>query len=330
MIDINLKPVTQIVFILYTLLNLGCSKETPEPANEAFTDLSDATTTEIQTTIPRIEVTQSGNALKVLLSVTDQAGKPLQQFTLGNYDIQMTVGSNNEAVAKNRITLTALDAQSNANPLAAAATLDYSGSMSTQERLDMETAIKTFIALKSPNDQLSIIKFATQVEQVQGFTTDSALLNQAIDTTITIGGSTAFYSACELGLDEADKLSNVLPLVIGFTDGGDNKSTISLTALTAKALSLGIPIYAVGFGSAERSHMKTLADDTGGRFYFAPSSDDIADLYSIISGQLKKLYILEWNANLSVGTEITVMITTEYTAANGTYTDVSVKTITIK
>lgn len=326
---INVKP--SFCYVLFLLFTLGCSKNDDEPSiDEAFSDLADFTTTGIETTIPRVEISQSGNALKVLLSVTDQDGVPLEKFTLGNYEIEMTVGGNSETVAKNRISMTALDGQSNSNPLAAATTLDYSGSMSSQERADMEVALKTFIDLKGSNDRLSIIKFGSRVEQVQPFTTDPALLNTAIDAQTSVGGSTAFYSACELGLDEVDKLTGVLPVVIGFTDGGDNRSSISLADLTAKALAMGIPIYAVGFGSAERSNLKTLADDTGGRFFFAPDSQDIAELYSVISGQLKKLYIFEWENDLSPGTEVTVRITTEYTTGNGTFSDVSTKILNIQ
>jgi len=318
------------ILIVFTITILSCSSDDGPRIIEAFSDLNDAVTTEIETTIPRVEISQSGNEITILLSVTDQEGKPLQKFTIGNYQVEVIVNGNSEIVANDRITLTELDEFSNSNPLAAATTLDYSGSMSSRDISDMELAIKSFINLKSANDLISIIKFASSVLQVQDFTTNTTLLNDAINANHNIGSSTAFYSACELGLDKANEISNVLPLVIGFTDGFDNRSSISLPNLILKAQSLGIPIYTIGFGNSSQSSLQQLADDTGGRFYFAPNGQEIADLYEVINGQLKKLYLLNWSIDYATGTEITVKITTEYTAANGTFMDVSIKTLIIK
>ena len=128
--------------------------------------------------------------------------------------------------------------------------MDYSGSMSNQDMLDMEAALRSFIGLKAASDPLSVIKFASSVEEVQPFTADKTLLTDAIDIDPNLGSSTAFYGACELGLHQAYQLSHVLPLVIGFTDGGDNASSISLSNLIAKSKNLGIPVYTVGFGNA--------------------------------------------------------------------------------
>ncbi len=318
------------MFLLCVAIPLGCAKDDDSPRiDEAFENLSDFTTTEIETSIPRLEISQTGKSLTVLLSVTDQDGKPLEEFTLGNYEIEMMTNANVELVNKNRIALSVFD-QTNNDPLAAATTLDYSGSMSNQDILDMEEALRSFIGVKNQSDLLSIIKFASYVEEVQSFTTDPTLLNDAIDIDPSIGSSTAFYSACELGLDQVAQLNNVLPLVIGFTDGADNTSSISLNGLVNKSKSMGIPVYTVGFGSAQQYNLETLATETGGRFYYAPTGADIADLYQVIGGQLRKLYILEWDIDYPTGTELTVQITTDYTAGNGAFTDVSTRTLIIQ
>ena len=318
---------TPALFI--ALISIGCSKDDGPSAKKAFENLNDFTTAEIETTIPRVEISQSGTTLKVLLSVTDQDGTPLEEFTLGNYDVEMIENSNVEMVSQNKIALSVFD-QSNTAPLAAATTLDYSGSMSSRDILDMENALRNFINLKASSDQLSVIKFGSQVEEVQKFTSDTTLLNAAIEIHPFIGASTAFYSACHLGLEKANEVSNVLPLVIGFTDGGDNASFISLPELIAKSKNLSIPVYTVGFGNARQELLQTLAEETGGRFYYAPTGNDIADLYQIINGQLRKLYILEWEIDYPSGTELTVQITTNYTAGGGSFTDISEKTIIIQ
>ena len=315
--------------ILIFFLSASCSKDDGPSREVAFENLNDFTTTAIETTIPRVEVSQSGSRLKALLSVTDQDGTPMEQFTLGNYEIEMTANANIELVSQNKIALSVFD-QTNSDPLAAATNLDYSSSMSSTDIINMEEALRTFIGLKVPSDQLSVIKFAGRAEEVQSFTTDTILLNDAIEKNANIGAGTAFYSACALGLDLTEPLSNVLPLVIGFTDGGDNASSISLQGLVDKSKTLGIPVYTVGFGFAQQSNLQYLADETGGRFYYAPSGDEISELYRVINGQLRKLYILEWKIDYPIGTELMVKITTNYTAGGGEFTDVSEKTLVIQ
>ena len=320
------------LFTILALALLSCSSDDGGGSSEeaAFENLNDVTTVEVQTTIPRLEISQSNGSLMVLLSVTDQDGIPLEQFTLGNYTITITVdGGTPQTLGQNELTLTVFD-QTNNNPLAAATTMDYSGSMGFNAVQDMEAALRNFISLKSGTDLMSIIKFASTVEEVQSFTTDKTLLETAIETHPFLGSSTAFYSACELGLDTVNNLNNVLPVVIGFTDGNDNRSTISFNDLILKSQSLSIPIYTVGFGGADQISLNTLASETGGRYFYAPTSEDISTLYETINKQLRKLYIFEWIANYSSGTEITIEITTEYTAGNGSFTDVSTKTIIIQ
>ncbi|NJX15801.1 vWA domain-containing protein [Tamlana crocina] len=319
------------LLFLIAFIFAACSKDSDNNQDEAaFENLNDQTTVAIETTIPRMEISQSGNNITILLSVTDQDGTPLEQFTLGNYTIKVYVnGDDAETIAQNKIVLSEFE-QLNNKPLAAATTMDYSGSMGYYDKLEMEEALRNFIGLKNSNDLMSIIKFASTIEEVQPFTTDATLLDAAIDLKPGIGFSTAFYSACDLGLDQVNKLSNVLPVVIGFTDGYDNSSNINLDDLIDKSKNLVIPIYTVGFGGTDEDGLQYLADETGGRYFYAPTNEDISNLYQLISQQLRKLYVLDWSASYSTGTELTIEITTEYTSANGSFTSTSTKSIIIQ
>ncbi|AUP79140.1 vWA domain-containing protein [Flavivirga eckloniae] len=315
---------------LLTVLFACSSDDNPPPLDQAFENLNDVTTTSLETTIPRLEISQSNGKITALLSVTDQNGTPLEQFTLGNYEVKITPDGGEPVVLnQNQITLSEFN-NTNSDPLAIATTMDYSGSMGSNDIQNMETALKNFISLKGDSDFMSIIKFASSIEEVQGFTTDATLLDAAIDIDPYIGSSTAFYSACDLGIKEVNKLNGVLPVVIGFTDGYDNNSSISANNLILKSKSLSIPIYTVGFGNADQAGLEYLANETGGRFFYAPTSDDISNLYEIIDQQLRKLYILEWNINYPSGTVLTIEITTSYTGANDSFTDLSIKTITVQ
>ncbi len=325
-----MKKFYLLVVLVTTLLSCSSDDSNNAQPEAAFTDPNDNVTTSLETTIPRLEISQSNNQLVAMLSVTNQKGEPIEQFTLGNYEIKISVnGEDLQTISQNQVTLSEFD-NTNTDPLAVATTMDYSGSMSYKNIADMEAALKNFISLKSSSDLMSVIKFGSTIKEVQGFTADNVLLETAVDANSGIGGSTAFYSACDLGLEEVDKLSSVLPLVIGFTDGYDNNSSISLADLILKSKSLNVPVYTVGFGNADRVGLKLLADETGGRFFYAPTSEDVSNLYEVINQQLRKLYILEWPINYASGTTLTIEITTNYTSANGPFTDVSTKTIIIE
>ncbi|KJD33846.1 hypothetical protein PK35_03625 [Tamlana nanhaiensis] len=318
-----------ILFLFVATCAFACSSEKDDP-DAPFENLNDLTTTALETTIPRLELSQFGDAITIMLSVTDQEGSPLEQFTLGNYKVEVSVnGGALELISNNELELSNFNDLNN-KPLAAATTMDYSGSMSSYDISEMEKALADFINLKDDNDLMSIIKFASYIEEVQAFTTDKSLLLAGIDADPYIGSATAFYSACELGLDEVNKLSDVLPVVIGFTDGIDNRSNINLYDLAEKSKALSIPIYTVGFGNTDKEGLEYLASETGGRYFYSPTSDDITHLYQLISQQLRNLYVLNWITNYTSGTQITIQVTTTYKGGNDSFTDVSTKTITIE
>lgn len=305
--------------------SLSCNNDDDPQPISPFSDLGDFTTTAISSNIPRIEITVDGSEVNAFVSVTDQNGDPLENFTIGNYQVQEVIGSDTI-----QVNAELLENNVNDLPLAISANMDYSGSMSSIDITNMEEALSTFINIKNPNDQLSIVKFGASVERVQGFTTDADLLLSAVDQVAFVGPSTAFYSACQLGLDDLEGIPNTfIPLIIGFTDGIDNSSDLSLSTLISNALEANIPIYTVGLGDANVASLQTLSNATGGRFNYATNSSDIQLLYEQISNQLNNLYEIQWNITADTGTVVTVLITVEYTSGNGTFVDEAINTYVI-
>ena len=94
--------------------------------------------------------------------------------------------------------------------------MDYSGSMGSQDIADMETAVKKFIRLKKAIDQLEIVKFDDYIYVAQRFTTDTSKLIHAVDSVYNLGGSTAFWDACDTAIIDASKLTGYVPAVIRF------------------------------------------------------------------------------------------------------------------
>ena len=246
----------------------------------------------INTNILRIVDDQKGG-LNIFVSVTDQNGIAIEGLDASNFDIFLMDGG--VATPIQPIGPTFLPSL-----IITALTMDYSGSMyaDTTSIPGMETAISTFINLKSPLDQIEVIKFSDTVEVVVPLTTvDSTLLNGVTDTNFYGHGYTAFYRAVEQGQDDVWALAQTnptyLPSVIGFTDGNNNLTPLTTDSILYKSLYNQIPVYTVGYGVLpDTTSLRAIADSTGGAFAWDPSSAGLSVLYQIVNGQLSNSVII--------------------------------------
>ena len=101
----------------------------------------------------------------------------------------------------------------------------------------------------------------------------------------------------------------------GVDDNGDGaqQSVSSLNNAIVYANSKGIPVFPVGIGSQiDSGILQQIADDTGGQFYEALTSDNLKTIYQQLSALLlKKQYILTYTSGLGVGpnTDLTIEAT---------------------
>lgn len=249
----------------------------------------------IDVTIPRVLL--KDGKITMFISVTDLKGNPIKDLSKANIAIEAEKdGQVTKISGYNLYSSTGIP-----TPIAAAVTMDYSGSMywDSVSIPAMEDAVKTFIALKGLTDKLEIIKFSNTVHVVQTFTADTLLLYAAVDSALSLGGSTAFYASCLDGLVDADAEvgtnPGVLPAVVGFTDGVNNVAPLDHDTVVNRALQLQIPLYMVGYGAFNYIDSVTLqhmADTTGGRYYYAPDPTDLQQLYQYINGQLTNAMVI--------------------------------------
>lgn len=325
----NLIKIIQTFFFGLLILT-SCEREPiTQIRSIAYSNLNDFSTTDIYSNVLRVEFDQDDGDISLLLSITDQDGYPLNSFTIGNIAVYTSTGTDSVKVKVEEIV--ELGEEDDKDPIAAAMTMDYSSSMSSTDISNMEEAVKTFVRLKEDDDLIEIIKFASSVQTVESFTTDTTSLIEAIEYSASVGSSTAFYSSCEEGINSIKDISNVIPSIISLTDGGDNNSTITLNGLITLAQEYQIPVYTIGYGSGvSATNLSELALQTGGRFYQSPNSLEILDLYQLISEQLRQLYLVSWKNQYSSGTQLVISVTVTYTAGNGTFTHNVKKSIEIE
>jgi Ca-activated chloride channel homolog len=194
-------------------------------------------------------------------------------------------------------------------PIAMSLLLDSSASME-QHLGTLQTAATNFIRKLKPNDIAQVIDFDSRVEIRQGFSSNQADLQTAIEQT-NAGGSTSLHNAMYIALKELRKVKAVTEedvrrqALIVFSDGEDTSSLVSFeevldlakrseTAIYAIALR-GNDVQAKGFREAEFV-MRTLAQETGGRAFFPARIEDLAGVYTQIADELASQYTLGYTS----------------------------------
>ncbi|MEI7663615.1 MAG: hypothetical protein WCK34_15510, partial [Bacteroidota bacterium] len=102
--------------------------------------------------------------------------------------------------------------------------------------------------------------------------------------------------------------------------GIDNESTITLPDLITASLNKQIPLYTLGFGSADEYLLNAMSTQTGGRYYYAPDISTLQNLFSLISGQLKNLYRVSWVYDNPACPQVLMIVEVNYTCKNGSFT----------
>lgn len=324
-------------FFIISIFYLGCNKDESNPVGGG------PTITSIKTNGSIVQISRT--QVNGTLFVTDQNNNPITGITSSNVTAKLSWSIlNNPQTDSVFGTVTVTPNQGSGKNVAAAVTMDYSGSMGQEQIACMESGVKTYISKMATNDQTEIIKFDHRVIIAQIFTNNKALLNQAVDSNFSLGGSTALYQSIYQGLNDVKNFNppaDLIRCVVAFTDGGENSSTISRADMINFSLTNGLPIYTIGLyyspwdtSSSAIMDLKNIADTTGG-FFFGSIADstctsNLTNIYSKISGQIAGSYTLSiiWPAaNLPpTGTTVYCTITTTYSGHTSSF----VKSYTIQ
>jgi Mg-chelatase subunit ChlD len=170
----------------------------------------------------------------------------------------------------------------------------------------MKAGFSNFFGSLKPNDVAQVIRFATQNEVTQPFTTDVAALRTAIELPFNKGDDTRLYDTVFLGIDNVANSRTTYPgyrgVVIVATDGVNQlpstaPSVHTLQQVIANARSKNVPIFTIGLGaSINSSVLSDMATQTGGLFYQANTSQNLATIYQQIAPLLfAKQYVVKFN-----------------------------------
>jgi VWFA-related protein len=132
-------------------------------------------------------------------------------------------------------------------PLRIALALDVSRSMSNKMR-QVEEALRHFIDVLEPADQILVMTFSDDVRVVQDFTSDREVLGHAFDR-LQADGRTALYDAAYEAIDRVAAAPAESKAVVLVTDGVDTTSTNTLEDLRDLARHAEVPVFSIGLES---------------------------------------------------------------------------------
>ena len=175
--------------------------------------------------------------------------------------------------------------------------IDRSQSMAGKPLADAVDAARAFIAAKPAEDRIAVTTFATQPVVLTSFQTsttdaDSALRTIEVDAAV----GTTLYDAVVVSANSLASETYLGRVVIVVTDGNETRSKASLEDAIAAAHNAGASVYVVGIESRlfEPEPLQQLAEETGGNYYPAASSEALDEVYTSIAEELSRTWRLEY------------------------------------
>lgn len=204
-------------------------------------------------------------------------------------------------------------------PLSVILTLDTSDSVKGPPLAHLKAAATAAIRTLMPADRASLLTFSGSPVRRSGWTADQRVLDAAIASS-EAGGSTSLHDAAYAALTMREPRPGRM-LVLLFTDGADTSSWLSGLSVMDIARRTEAVVYAVAvrqrglqpvpyrfdFSSGlqppaphvdrqilGRPFLLDLAEETGGQFVTADSSEDLARLFVQVMSEFRSRYLLTY------------------------------------
>jgi Ca-activated chloride channel family protein len=233
----------------------------------------------------------------VFTTVTDSHGAPVPNLTKD--DFRMLEDGIPQEIR--------IFEKESAMPLSIALAIDTSESTRRDITLEMSSARKFVHSILRPVDHLSLFQISENVDQLTRFSSDMKTIERGIDH-LTAGAGTSLYDAIflcsEALLDREGR--KVLVLI---TDGGDTTSTTDYNNALRRAQQAEAIVYSViivpvqadaGRNIGGEHALIQISKDTGGKYYYAESGEQLDEAFRKISDELRTQYLLAFYPNRRV------------------------------
>ncbi len=175
----------------------------------------------------------TARTVRVPVSVLDRSGEPVLGLLSADFKVQ-------EEGKRQPVTLFSSDRQ----PMRIALALDVSGSME-DKIAQVEEALKHFIDILEPKDEIMVLTFNRQVHILQDFTSDREILGNVL-TQLQPSGGTALYDAAYEAIRRVAKAPAESKAVVLVSDGVNTASGVTFDELLMLAQKSEVPVFSIG------------------------------------------------------------------------------------
>lgn len=186
-------------------------------------------------------------------------------------------------------------------PISIGVIFDVSGSMSDKIDSSRMAAVK-FFKTANPADEFFLVDFSDRAELAAPFTSSVEELQSRLLFSQP-KGMTALLDAVYLGMSEMKRAHNARKALLIISDGGDNHSRYDYDDLKNFIRESDVQIYVIGIidqyacdRTVEECNgpglLHGLAAMTGGRSFMVTNPNDLGDIATKISMELRNQYVL--------------------------------------
>ena len=227
--------------------------------------------------------------VNVSVSVTDDRGAPVATLTKDSFEVR------EDGIPQK---LAVFDRES-AFPLSIVLAIDASLSTRKDLKLELDAARAFAHSVLRPQDSLALFQFSEIVTELVPFTSDLHRVDQGI-ARVHVGAATALFDAIYLGSQSLIRRQGRKVLVV-ITDGGDTMSQVNYREALREAQQADALVYSIimvpieasaGRNTGGEHALIQMSEDTGGKYYYADTPQQIDRAFRRISDELRTQYLL--------------------------------------
>lgn len=225
----------------------------------------------------------------VNVTVTDPYGRLVTGLEQDNFRVF------EEGVEQEVLTFSSEDV-----PISVGVIFDMSGSMTDKIEKSRLAAVQ-FFRTSNPQDEFFLVNFNDQAHLITPFTTSIDELQNRLMFTAA-HGMTALFDGIYLGLSQMRRAHNTKKALLIISDGGDNHSRYTETDIRRFVQEADVQIYAIGLYEPDGGPtieeregpalLQNLTQMTGGRTFSVHSLDELPDIATKISMELRNQYVI--------------------------------------
>lgn len=240
---------------------------------------------------PETTVKVDVKLVNVFVTVTDARGGPVSSLQKENFLLK-------EDGKEQKI---AFFSRESAMPLSIVLAIDTSLSTKKDLPLEQAAAHKFAHTILRPQDGLAVYKFSEEVSVVVPFTSDLSRIDAGVDH-LRSGSGTALFDVVFLG-SQALGARQGRKVIVAVTDGGDTMSQVDYKQALRAAQESEAIVYSViivpieasaGRDTGGEHALIQMAEDTGGKYYYASSLPQLDEAFRKISEELRTQYLLAY------------------------------------